>query len=103
MSDDSEAARARWSEAAESLAWHLRWTALYEPRGRNGRWFAGGMLNAAVNCVDRHLPDGGDRPAFHWEGEPGDRRTITYGELDAQVRAFAAALRGLGIGLGDRV
>lgn len=103
MSVDSEAARARWSEAAESLAWDRRWTAVFGPRGRTGRWFAGGTLNAAVNCVDRHLPDRGDRPAFHWEGEPGDRRTITYRELDVEVRAFAAALRGLGIGLGDRV
>src|SRR5262245_15753915 len=103
MGDDRETALARWSEAAETLAWDRRWTTLFEPRGRSGRWFAGGVLNAAVNCVDRHLPGGAGRPAFHWEGEPGDRRTVSYGELDSEVRAFAAALRELGIGLGDRV
>jgi acetyl-CoA synthetase len=103
MNDDRNAALTRWSEAAESLEWDHRWTTLFEPSGRSGRWFAGGSLNAVVNCVDRHLPDGRDHPAFHWEGEPGDRRTVTYAELDVEVRGFAAALRRLGIGLGDRV
>ena len=103
MSGDAGAALARWAEAAETLVWDRRWSSLFEPAGGSGRWFAGGALNAAVNCVDRHLPDRADRPAFHWEGEPGDRRTVTYAELHTEVQGFAAALRHLGIGPGDRV
>ncbi|HEV7534871.1 MAG TPA: AMP-binding protein, partial [Acidimicrobiia bacterium] len=61
------------------------------------------MLNASVNCLDRHLPERADRVAIHWEGETGDRRTITYGALHAEVVTFADALRGLGVEPGDRV
>jgi acetyl-CoA synthetase len=103
MSGDCEAALARWAEAAGELAWDRGWSALFEPASRAGRWFVGGELNAAVNCVDRHLPGRADYPAIYWEGEPGDRRTITYADLYSEVRAFAAALRRLGIGQGDRV
>jgi acetyl-CoA synthetase len=63
----------------------------------------GGVLNASVNCLDRHLPERADQVAVHWEGEPGDRRTITYGALHAEVVTFADALRGLGVEPGDRV
>jgi len=63
----------------------------------------GGVLNASVNCLDRHLPERADQVAVHWEGEPGDRRTITYGALHAEVATFADALRGLGVAPGDRV
>jgi acetyl-CoA synthetase len=98
MSGEADAALARWAEAAENLVWDRRWSDLFEPGRGAGRWFAGGALNAAVNCVDRHLAERGDRPAFHWEGEPGDRRTVTYAELHAEVQCFAAALRRLGIG-----
>src|SRR5581483_3823735 len=59
--------------------------------------------NAAVNCLDRHLPAGADRVAIHWEGEPGDRRSLTYGELHSEVCAAAVGLAGLGVGVGDRV
>ena len=103
MGDDCNAALARWAEAAERLVWDRRWSNVFEPTGRSGRWFVGGELNAAVNCIDRHLPDRRDAPAFHWEGEPGERRTVTYAELHTEVVAFASALRGLGIGRGDRV
>ncbi|HEU5450106.1 MAG TPA: acetyl-coenzyme A synthetase N-terminal domain-containing protein, partial [Acidimicrobiia bacterium] len=81
MGDDCNAALARWAEAAERLVWDRRWTSVFEPTGRSGRWFVGGEINAAVNCIDRHLPDRRDEPAFHWEGEPGERRTVTYAEL----------------------
>jgi acetyl-CoA synthetase len=68
------------------------------------RWFAEGTLNASVNCVDRHVTEGrGDRIAFHFEGEPGDTRTITYAELLAEVSKAANALTALGIQKGDRV
>ncbi len=67
-------------------------------------WFAGGKLNAAANCLDRHVAAGrGDRVALHFEGEPGDRRTYTYAELLAEVSRAAHALEALGVIPGDRV
>ncbi len=66
-------------------------------------WFAGGKLNAAVNCVDRHVTAGkGEKVALHFEGEPGDRRTITYKQLQDDVARAANALEAMGIGRGDR-
>jgi acetyl-CoA synthetase len=96
----AEPADPRWAAVADTLAWTTGPTALYEPVDRLGRWFRDGTLNAAVNCVDRHPAD---RPAIHWEGEPGDRRTLTFGELGSEVAALAAALRGLDVRPGDRV
>ncbi|HSS10489.1 MAG TPA: acetate--CoA ligase [Acidimicrobiales bacterium] len=68
------------------------------------KWFEGGKLNVSYNCLDRHVAAGlGDRVAYHWEGEPGDRRTITYAELLSEVQKFANVLKSLGIAKGDRV
>src|SRR3954469_3082646 len=67
------------------------------------RWFADGTLNLSANCLDRHLATRGDRPAIVWVGEPGDRRTLTYRELHAEVCRAANALTALGIKAGDRV
>jgi acetyl-CoA synthetase len=68
------------------------------------KWFVGGKLNLAYNCVDRHVERGlGDKVAYHWIGEPGDTRTITYAELHREVQKAANALKELGIGTGDRV
>ena len=68
------------------------------------QWFVGGTLNVAYNCVDRHVEAGhGDRVAIHFEGEPGDTRTITYAELQREVCQAANALLALGVGPGDRV
>ncbi len=67
------------------------------------KWFTDGSLNLSYNCLDRHLESGGDKVAYYWEGEPGDRRTITYSELHAEVCRFANALLGLGVKRGDRV
>jgi acetyl-CoA synthetase len=100
---DPERFLSQWSEAAGHLAWDRPWTAVFERDGPSGRWFVGGELNAAVNCVDRHAAAEGGAVAIHWEGEPGDRRTISYGELEGDVRAFAAALDNLGVSAGDRV
>jgi acetyl-CoA synthetase len=67
------------------------------------KWFVGGELNAAYNCVDRHVEAGnGDRVAIHFEGEPGDTRTITYAEMQREVSKAANALKSLGVGKGDR-
>ncbi len=109
----SEAERlAHWERAAGLLEWDTGWHTLrtWEPpnpetrRGPSMRWFEGGRLNAAVNCVDRHVDAGrGDTVALHFEGEPGDRETVTYAELQRRVCRAANALEALGVGHGDRV
>ena len=100
---DRDAALAAWTSHAEALRWDTPWQATYLDDRQQGRWFPAGTLNVAVNCIDRHLPDRADRIAVYWEGEPGDRRAITYRELHTDVSAFAEALRGLSVGAGDRV
>ena len=93
-----------WAEQAAHLEWLRPWDRVMEWTPPWVRWFSGGMLNASVNCLDRHVQSGGgDKVAFHWEGEPGDTRTITYAELLEDVCRLANALRGLGVGKGDRV
>jgi acetyl-CoA synthetase len=93
-----------WAEQARELEWMRPFTEVLDWQAPFARWFADGTLNASVNCVDRHIAAGhGDRVAFHWEGEPGDRRTITYAELLAEVSRAANALRSLGVERGDRV
>ena len=102
MTDPTEAVEA-WSAAAGRLSWERPPERTHAPGPHGGGWFPGGMLNVCTNCLDRHLAERGDRVAFHWEGEPGDRRAITYRELHAEVCAFAAGLQRLGVGPGDRV
>jgi acetyl-CoA synthetase len=93
-----------WEDQARRLQWDTPWhTALDESDAPFYRWFTGGTLNVAANCLDRHLAERGDRIAFHWEGEPGDRLHITYRELHERVCRFANALRTLGVGRGGRV
>ncbi|MDV6012091.1 AMP-binding protein [Haloechinothrix sp. LS1_15] len=94
---------ARWADIADELAWARPWQRLYQPTGEYGRWFEGGRFNLAVNCVDRHLELAGERTALYWEGEPGDRRELTYRQLHGEVVRLARALRLLGVGSGDRV
>lgn len=104
MSAEVEVALARWRHAADDLVWERPPQRTVEIRGDGRpRWFPGGRLNLAVNAVHRHVPTHVDRVALHWEGEPGDRRDVTYGQLDRDVRAAANALAGLGVGVGDRV
>ena len=67
------------------------------------KWFADGELNLSYNCVDRHLESHGDQVAYHWVGEPGDTRTLTYSDLHAEVGRFANGLKSLGLSKGDRV
>ena len=86
------------------LQWATRWSDVMEWNAPFARWFPEGTINAAVNCVDRHVAEGrGDRIAFHFEGEPGDTRTITYAQLLAEVCKAANALTALGVQKGDRV
>ena len=93
-----------WAEIASELHWFKKWDRVLEWDTPFAKWFAGGTTNLSYNCLDRHL-DGPRRtkPAILWEGEPGDRRTITYEELHSEVCRFAGALRSLGIEAGDRV
>lgn len=91
-------------QAAELLSWSTDWSSICEWELPFAKWFIGGQLNVSYNCVDRHVENGlGDRVAFHFEGEPGDTRTITYAELLDEVQRFANALKGLGVEAGDRV
>lgn len=92
-----------WQAVADLISFDTPYSRLWEPGERSGRWFVDGTLNLSTNCVDRHLASSGDRVAVHWEGEPGDRRSMTYAELHEQVCALARALRGMGVGPGDRI
>ena len=99
---DYEAFWAR--QARDLLTWHDDFHTTLEWERPFAKWFAGGTLNVAENCVDRHVAAGrGDKVAFHWEGEPGDTRTITYADLLDEVQRFANVLKGLGVAKGDRV
>jgi len=94
-----------WAEAAERLRWERRWDEVLDwTDPPHAKWFTGGTLNVAVNCVDRHLDAGlGDRVAIHWIGEPGDTHDITYRQLHTQMCKTANALTELGLTAGDRV
>ncbi len=93
-----------WAEAAGELEWFAPWTKVLEGEAQHAKWFVGGKLNLSHNCVDRHaLGARKDKVALLWEGEPGEVREITYGELHGQVQRFANVLKGLGIKRGDRV
>ena len=91
-------------EALERIDWiHEPTVTLDDSEAPFFKWFSDGTLNLSYNCLDRHLETGGDKVAYHWEGEPGDTRTLTYAELHAEVCRFSNALLGLGVVRGDRV
>jgi acetyl-CoA synthetase len=94
-----------WAGHAESLRWMSRWDSVLEWTPPHAKWFVGGTLNVADNCLDRHVEAGlGSKVAYHWEGEPvGETRTITYADLLDEVCRFANALKARGVGKGDRV
>jgi acetyl-CoA synthetase len=94
-----------WTAAAEQLDWATPWQEVLDwSNPPFAKWFVGGELNVAYNCLDRHVAAGrGDRVAYHWEGEPGDTRTITYADLHRSVCQAANALTSLGVRAGDRV
>ncbi|MGC5167883.1 acetate--CoA ligase [Luteimicrobium sp. DT211] len=95
-----------WEQAAERLSWERRWDRVLDwDDPPFAKWFVGGTLNAAYNCVDRHVENGrGDRVALHWVGEPeDDSRDLTYADLQAEVSRAANALGALGVRDGDRV
>src|SRR5262245_24428328 len=91
-------------QAAELVDWFEEWDTILDWDLPFAKWFVGGKLNASYNCLDRHVAAGhGEQVAYHWEGEPGDTRTITYAELLADVSRLANALKELGVRKGDRV
>ncbi len=94
-----------WARQAEDVIdWIEPWETVLEWDLPFAKWFVGGKLNASYNCLDRHVEAGhGDQVAYHWEGEPGDTRTITYAELLDEVSRLANALKELGVRKGDRV
>ncbi|HLI14828.1 MAG TPA: acetate--CoA ligase [Acidimicrobiales bacterium] len=93
-----------WEEQARALAWAEPWVRALEWEPPYARWFVGGRLNVAYNCVDRHVAAGlGGRVAFYWEGEPGDTRTVTYADLQREVCRAANALLEIGVRAGTKV
>ncbi len=93
-----------WAARASELAWRKPWHQVLDWSGAPfAKWFVGGTLNVTESCLDRHLDVHGDRVAYYWEGENGDRRVLTYRELHAEVCRFANALAELGVEKGDRV
>ena len=99
---DYEAFWAR--QASELVSWDTTWDTICEWKLPYSKWFVGGKLNVSYNCLDRHVIAGkGDKVAFHFEGEPGDTRTITYSQMLDEVQKFANVLKGLGVNKGDRI
>ena len=100
----AENLEAFWEGFAEELEWSRRWSRVLSGEPPRWKWFVGGRLNASVNCLDRHVRTARrNKAAIIWEGEPGDRRTLTYQDLHREVNRFASALRGLGVRRGDVV
>ena len=93
-----------WDKQAHALTWEKKWDKTLEWEVPYAKWFVGGKLNATVSALDRHIADGnGSRTAFHFEGEPGDTRRISYAELLSDVSKASNALTSIGIKSGDRV
>ena len=93
-----------WAEEAKALQWIRPWTKVLEWELPFAKWFVGGQLNVSSNCLDRHVATPRrNQAAIVWEGEPGDRRTLTYHDLWREVNRFANVLKGLGVKHGDRV
>src|SRR2546421_2491981 len=93
-----------WEQRAKELTWFKPWKKALDWKPPYAKWFVGGKLNVAYNCLDRHVQ--GPRrtkAALIWEGEPGDTRTLTYWDLHREVQRFAAALKRHGVRKGDRI
>src|ERR687897_2927047 len=94
-----------WARFASELEWSRTWTSVLDwSNPPHAKWFVGGQINVSVNCVDRHIRGARrNKAALIWEGEPGDRRTLTYFDLFRQVSQFANVMKSLGVKRGDRV
>ena len=93
-----------WSNIAKELDWFSEWNEVLEWKPPFAKWFTGGKINASFNCLDRHVNSGQkDKIAYIWEGENGDKRSLSYGQLYNEVNHFASALLNLGIKKGDKI
>jgi acetyl-CoA synthetase len=93
-----------WADQAHELEWIKPWKKVLDWKPPHAEWFVGGKLNVSVNCIDRHVRGARrNKAALIWEGEPGDRRTLTYWDLYCEVSKFANVLKKLGVRKGDRV
>src|SRR6476620_893741 len=103
--EQAEDYEAFWAERAEALHWDTKWDQVLDwSNPPFAKWFVGGKLNVAYNCVDRHVENGnGDRVAYHWRGEEGEERDVTYADLLADSQRMANALKDHGIKKGDIV
>ena len=101
----SEAPEAFWARLAESeLHWFKKWDTVLKWEPPHAEWFVGGRINISYNCLDRHLSTWRrNKAAIIWEGEPGEQRTLTYGQLQREVSRFANVLKRAGVEKGDRV
>jgi acetyl-CoA synthetase len=96
--------QAYWAAFAQELDWIAPWTHVLDWNPPHAKWFVGGRINASANCLDRHVRTARrNKAAIIWEGEPGDRRTLTYFDLFRQVSTFSNVLKSLGVRRGDRV
>ena len=92
-----------WGDAAGELEWFKKWDQVLDGSGPHAKWFVGGKLNVSHNCVDRHaMGVWRDKVALLWEGEPGEVRRLTFGELHERVQRFANVLKSLGVKKGER-
>jgi acetyl-CoA synthetase len=93
-----------WSTFASELDWMAPWHSVVEWKSPHAKWFLGGKLNVSANCLDRHVRTARrNKAAIIWEGEPGDKRTLTYFDLHREVSRFSNVIKALGVGKGDRV
>src|SRR5690242_12294148 len=93
-----------WAKIADQLVWHKKWEKVLQWDPPFAHWYVGGTLNAAENAVDRHVKSWRkNKAAYVWEGETGEHRTVTYGELYREVNKFASVLQNLGLRKGDTV
>ena len=93
-----------WAREAKELSWDKKWGKVLDWKAPYAKWFVGGKTNVCVNCVDRHVDEGrGNKAAIIWEGEPGDKRTLTYSQLQREVCKFANVLESHGVKSKDRV
>ncbi|HYY71859.1 MAG TPA: AMP-binding protein, partial [Nitrososphaeraceae archaeon] len=93
-----------WAEQAKELVWNRYWDKILEWNPPFAKWFVGGLVNASINCIDKHInSDNKNKAAIIWEGENGENITLTYYQLYQKVNQFANALKNLGINKGDRI
>jgi acetyl-CoA synthetase len=93
-----------WAREAKELSWRQPWTKVLDWKAPDAKWFVGGKLNVCENCVDRHAAGPRrNKAAIIFEGEPGDRQVLTYGQLHREVCRFANVLKARGVKKGDRV